>query len=97
MSRAQIIEILEQQGRKLKEQFGIKRLSLFGSAARDEMSESSDIDMLVEFEEAPTFDGYMDLKFVLEDLFNAPVDLVTQEAIKPRMRPYIEKDRIDVA
>lgn len=97
MSRAHILEILAAHGRQLKEQFGLKSLSIFGSAARDMMRAESDVDVLVEFEGAPTFDGYMDLKFRLEALFESPVDLVTRDAIKPRMRPYIEKDLIDVA
>jgi predicted nucleotidyltransferase len=48
--------------------FGIKSLELFGSLARDEARVTSDVDILVEFEETPTFDHYMGLKFYLEDL-----------------------------
>ncbi len=97
MSREDIILQLQTRGQDLKAQFGLKKLSLFGSAARDELVQASDIDVLVEFVDSPTFDGYMDLKFLLEELFGRRVDLVTREAIKPRMRPFIEKDLIDVA
>jgi uncharacterized protein len=49
------------------------------------------------FEGAPTFDRYMDLKAYLELLLGAGVDLVTEGALKPRMRPIIEKDLVHVA
>ena len=70
---------------------------MFGSAARDEMHEGSDVDVLVEFEGLATFDGYMDLKFYLENLFKTSVDLVTEKGVKPRMRPIIQRDLIYVA
>ena len=57
----------------------------------------SDIDVLVEFAGAPTFDRYMDLKFFLESLFGISVDLVTVDAVKPRMWPAIERSLINVA
>lgn len=78
------------------ERFGVKTLMLFGSAARGEMSSESDIDILVEFEGPATFDRYMDLKFTLEALLGRPVDLVTPRAIKPRLRPSVEKEAIRV-
>jgi hypothetical protein len=61
------------------------------------MREGSDVDVLVEFDGPATFDHYMDLKFFLENLFGTRVDLVTREAVKPRMRPSIEKELIHVA
>ncbi len=54
------------------------------------------MDILVEFSGPATFDGYMDLKFFLEDLLGCKVDLVTQKALKPRLRPYVAKDAIYV-
>jgi predicted nucleotidyltransferase len=70
-------------------------LRLFGSCARDEARESSDLDFVVEFEKK-TFDAYMDLKEFLENLFGCRVDLVLSNVIKPRLRPFILKDAIDV-
>lgn len=72
---------------------GVRRLGLFGSAARGETTDASDLDFLVEFEKK-TFDGYMDLKFLLESLFGCPVDLVIAETIKPRLRPFILKELV---
>lgn len=97
MNRAMILDLLKQQHVQFKEQFGVKRLALFGSAARDEMHEGSDVDVLVEFEGPPTFDGYMGLKSFLEDLLVMRVDLVTNSGLKPRARPNVEKDLIRVA
>ena len=52
--------------------------------------------MLVEFKDKATFDGYMDLKRYLETLLGRNVDLVTQDAVKPRMRPMIAQEAIHV-
>jgi uncharacterized protein len=76
--------------------FGVQSLALFGSVARDEATEASDLDFLVEFEGAATFDRYMDLKFFLEDLFDKPVDLVTKRSMKPQIAESILKEAIDV-
>ncbi|MBI4814592.1 MAG: nucleotidyltransferase family protein [Methanobacterium sp.] len=70
--------------------YGVRRIGLFGSYIRDEQTENSDIDILVEFEKnKKTFDNYMELKFFLEDLFKCKIDLVVREAIKPSLKEYI--------
>ena len=97
MNRTTILELLNQHRDEVQRRFGTKRLALFGSAARDELRDDSDVDILVEFSGPATFDGYMDLKFFLEELLGRSVDLVTKDAVKPRMRPIIERDLIDVA
>jgi len=81
----------------MRTKFGVKALGVFGSAARDEMRSDSDVDILVDFQGVATFDKYMDLKAYLETLLGTAVDLVTEEALKPRMRPLIEKDLVRVA
>ena len=68
---------------------GIKSLELFGSVARNEATESSDLDFLVEFDGTATFDRYMDLKFFLEELFNRPIDLITKRSLKPQLRATV--------
>jgi len=69
--------------------YGVKSLGVFGSFVREEATEHSDLDILVEFEGAPTFRNYMGLKFFLEDLFERRVDLVIQADLKPRIRERI--------
>jgi uncharacterized protein len=76
--------------------FGVHSLALFGSVARDEATENSDLDFLVEFEGMATFDRYMDLKFFLEDLFNKPVDLVTKRSLKPQISKNVLAEAINV-
>jgi uncharacterized protein len=96
MQRKQAISILKQYEQPLKI-FGIKYLAIFGSVARDEAHSESDIDILVEFSEPPTFDRYMDLKFYLEDRLGQSVDLVSHKMLKPQIRQTVEKEAIHVA
>ena len=96
MNRDQVLSELRRHRQEIDQRFAIKRLSVFGSAARDELRDDSDIDVLVEFKSKATFDGYMDLKFYLETLLGRKVDLVTHDAVKPRMRPMIEQEAIHV-
>jgi predicted nucleotidyltransferase len=97
MNRAKILGSLSRNIDQIEGRFSVKALSLFGSAARDELRKGSAIDVLVEFAGAPTFDRYMDLKLFLEGLFGASVDLVTVGAVTPRMRLVIERNLINVA
>lgn len=82
-----ILQILEEHRESIKK-FGVCRLGIFGSAACNELSDTSDMDVLVEFEKT-TFRSYMDLLDYLEGIFRRPVDLVTDAAVKPRMRASI--------
>ena len=90
LSQQEILEVLSRNLNKWKDQYGVKHIALFGSYSRDDQIDSSDIDLLVEFDEkAMTFDNYMNLKFNLEDLFQKPVDLVILDDIKPALKPSI--------
>ena len=97
MNRSEVLKLLNEHREQVRERFGAKRLALFGSAARDELRDDSDIDVLVEFDGPATFDGYFDLKTYLEQLLGRPVDLVTEKGLKPRARRHVEKDLIRVA
>ena len=77
--------------------FHVKSLALFGSVARDEAGPESDLDLLLEFDGPATFDLYMGLKLFLEDLLGCRVDLVMSKALKPRMRPHVEREAVRVA
>ena len=85
--RDEILKILE-QNRNVIRGYGVRRLGLFGSCARGECNEVSDLDFVVEFEKK-SFDAYMDLKLFLEELFGCQVDLVISDTIKPRLRSLI--------
>jgi predicted nucleotidyltransferase len=86
-----VIDILKSHEREMKKRFGIKRIGLFGSFARGEQKDASDVDILVEFEE-PTFDNFINLAFFLEDLFSRRVELVTPDSLSPYIAPYVEKE-----
>jgi uncharacterized protein len=75
---------------------GARSLSLFGSVARGQASDASDVDLLVDLDGPATFDGFMDLKLRLEELLGGRVDLVTRKAIRPRLRERIEGEAIRV-
>jgi uncharacterized protein len=97
MKRDEALNLLVTHKAEIFSRYHVKRLALFGSTARDEAREDSDVDVLVDFSNPATFRGYFDLKFYLEDLFGTEVDLVCDDAVRPRMRPGIERDVIDVA
>ena len=82
---------------ELKRNFGVRRVALFGSTARDEGRDDSDLDLLVDFEVGPTFDSFMGLKLFLEDHLGRRVDVVTSDALKPRLRTIVEREAVDVA
>ena len=69
---------------------GVRELAVFGSAACGQASNGSDIDVLVDLE-IESFDAYMDIKFFLEDLFHAKVDLVLKGTVRPELKASIEK------
>ena len=89
--------LLGQQREALQRDFGVARLALFGSAARDELRPESDIDVLVDFDGPATFERYFGLKDRLEQALGRPVDLVTSRGLKPRARAQVERDLVRVA
>ena len=95
MNAEWVLSVLEQHREELCG-LGVRRLGLFGSMARNEATDSSDLDFLVEFQQK-SFDAYMDLKALLEGAFGRKVDLVLPETLKPRLRALIDKDVRDYA
>jgi predicted nucleotidyltransferase len=96
MDKANVLKRL-QQNQSLLTTFDVDSLMLFGSVARSQATESSDIDFVVTFKSSATFDKYMELKLFLEDLLERRVDLVTADAIRAQLKPSIEQDAIYVA
>ena len=88
---------LRDRAKQLRRDFAVSSLAVFGSVARGEARPDSDVDFLVQFEGTPTFDQYMNLKIFLEDLLDCPVDLVTQDGVRPQTRSFIEGDARRVA
>jgi predicted nucleotidyltransferase len=97
LTRQRLLEILSDRLPEMVRMFGVVSLSLFGSAARDELRDDSDVDVLVEYTTAATYTRYMGLKFYLEDLLGRQVDLVTTKALRQELRLAIEQEAISVA
>ena len=74
---------------------GMRKLALFGSYARGEQRPDSDVDLLAEID-APSFDSYMDAKFMLEDRLKRRVDLVLAHTLKPALRDRILSELVNV-
>ena len=97
MRREKALGILAAHRLELRERFGVKSLRLFGSVARDEASEESDVDVLVDFDETPSLFGFLRLQGYLRDLLGAKVDLITETGLREHARPFVEKDAVNVA
>jgi predicted nucleotidyltransferase len=96
MNRTQAIEFLAQSKPILAARYGVTHLALFGSAARDSARIGSDVGVLVAFEGPATSERYFGVQFYLEDLFGCTVDLVTDKALRAELRPFIEKEAVQV-
>jgi predicted nucleotidyltransferase len=96
MNKQRALELLTRSKPELQARFGVTRLEFFGSAARDAATKDSDVDILVAFDGPATSKRYFGVQFYLEDLLGCPVDLVTEKALRPELRPYIEQKWVDV-
>jgi addiction module HigA family antidote len=95
--RARVVEVLSRHRANLRRRFAVRSLSLFGSTARGDPRPDSDVDLLVDFATPPGFDGYMALKWHLEYLLQAPIDLVMEGALEPEARALVEAEAVRVA
>lgn len=96
MNKAAVLRLLQEEKSHLAREFGVTDLALFGSFARDDARAGSDIDVLVKFDGPATSRRYFGVQFYLEDLLGCPIDLVTDKALRPELRPYIEREAIHV-
>ena len=96
MTRAEVLEMLRAHRPVLAERFGVAELALFGSYARDEGTDGSDVDILVRFDAPPNWRTYFGAQFYLEDLLQRPVELATREDVRAEMRPQVEREAVDV-
>jgi predicted nucleotidyltransferase len=96
MTRDDLIEQLA-ASRAQWAMFGVSAIFVFGSAARNEAREQSDVDLLVDFERPVGLFEFLHLRRVLSDLVGHPVDLVTRAALKPQLRDRILAEAIRAA
>jgi predicted nucleotidyltransferase len=78
----------------LAQRFGVSRLALFGSTARNETRPGSDVDIVVGFDGPATSERYFGVQFFLEDELRCPVALVTENTLRPTRRPQIEREAV---
>ena len=97
MNRQAILDCLREAGPSLRRKYGVQSLAVFGSMARGDDHDGSDVDVLVTFEGKASFDHYMGLKLDLEDLLGRRVDLLTPKALRPSMRTEIDREAILVS
>lgn len=88
--------LLRQHLPELRERYKIKSLGMFGSYVRGEERKRSDLDVLVEFDRAPTFFEFIDLQDCLSDLLGVKVDLVMKSALKPAIGQRILAEVVPV-
>jgi len=88
----EIKNILAEHRGELRQKYKVKKIGVFGSFVRGEQRKRSDIDLLVEFEETPSLFEFMDLEEYLSKILGLKVDLVTKDALKPRIGEQILRE-----
>ncbi|MEI7982540.1 MAG: nucleotidyltransferase domain-containing protein [Bacteroidota bacterium] len=72
----------------------IKKVYLFGSHSREESTNESDFDFLIDLDEKVDLFQFISIKLNLERILHSKVDLISSNGLSPRIRPYIEKEKI---
>ena len=96
MDREEVLNSLRTHKHVLAGRFGVTEISLFGSFARDQATEESDVDVLAKFDTRATSRSYFGVQFYIEDLLGRRVDLVTDKALRLELRPHLEREAVDV-
>ena len=78
----------------LKEKYKVKEVGIFGSYVKNKQKKRSDLDILVEFEEAPSLIEFIEMENFLSDKLKIKVDLVIKKALKPHIGKVILKEVI---
>jgi len=96
MTREEILVFLREKKTFLAQNFGVLSIALFGSYARGDAKEQSDIDIAVELKSDNKFMNFFGLKYYLEEHLNKEIDLGIESTIKPAVKESIQKDMIYV-
>jgi len=94
--RHEVLAVLSRLKPELTRRFGVTRLGLFGSTVHDKSGPESDVDIVVAFDGPATSKRYFGVQFLLEDVLCHPVDLITEKAMRPELRPNIYNEVVDV-
>lgn len=95
MKKLDAVNLVQSHQEELRN-LGVKSLDLFGSVARDQANPQSDVDVLIELDESVGFFEFFRIKHYLEDLFQCPVDLGTNDALKEHLRQPVLEEAIHV-
>jgi predicted nucleotidyltransferase len=80
---------LTDQKSLLKNKYHISKVGIFGSYVRGEQRNESDVDVLIDYDEAPSLIALIEIENMLSDLLGMKVDLVTSKGLKPQLRQHI--------
>lgn len=96
MTKTIILSFLAEHKDEMQEKFGLKKIGLFGSYARNEQNADSDIDLAVEIQSDNTFRSFFGLKQFIEEHLHQHVDLGIESALKPIAKEYVLREIIYV-
>ena len=96
-SMTTISKILNQELPRLRVEYHVESLGVFGSYLRNEQHPDSDLDLLVSFSEPPTLLQFVRLKNQISDLLGIPVDLVMKKALKPRIGEHVLREVVAIS
>ncbi|MCX7925373.1 MAG: nucleotidyltransferase family protein [Fimbriimonadales bacterium] len=92
----EIRSILNAHRAVLRERYGVKSIAVFGSYARGEATETSDIDLIVEFSEKPGLLKFVNLEAYLSKILGIPVELTTTDALRAEIRETALKESVRI-
>jgi predicted nucleotidyltransferase len=97
MNRSDAINRLRQKADAVKG-MGATALYLFGSTARNEAGQTSDLDLFIDYDPESRFNAFdlIGIKLLLEEELHVPVDVTTRDGLHPRLKPDIEKSAVRI-
>ena len=94
MTQKKVLEILKKEKEIIAKKYGVNTIAIFGSFARGENKESSDIDIVVDM--PSSFENFFDLKYYLEEKLNKKVDLIKKKNLRAFIKKSIQKELLYV-
>ncbi|MHB8706336.1 MAG: nucleotidyltransferase domain-containing protein [Coriobacteriia bacterium] len=91
----EVVARIRRHADELHERFGVTRIDVFGSFARGEQRPDSDVDLIVEVEN-PTLETVFGVEDLIEELLGRKADIGTFAGLRPRVQPYVERERVNV-
>ncbi len=96
MNREELLKLLREHKATLSRRFGITDLSLYGSFAREDVADHCDVHILVRFKAPPNWRQNFAAHAYLEETLGRPVDMAARRESRAEIRPYVEREAVDV-